>query len=62
MRYVVGGGAVDCHAASTSQLAHFETEVLAHQDNLVAFTAMAGQWVDLIRHAQADVYREEGIE
>ncbi len=49
MRHVVGGRAVDRDAASTSQVARFETDVLCHPDNLDALMAMSGQWVDRIR-------------
>jgi len=49
MRHVVGGRAVDRDAASTSQVARFETDVLCHPDNLDALMAMSGQWVDQIR-------------
>jgi len=43
MRHV-GGHAVDQDAASTSQVARFETDVLCHPDNLDAIMAMPGQW------------------
>ena len=49
LRHVVGGRAVDWDAASTSQVARFETDVLCHPDNLEALMAMPGQWVDRIR-------------
>src|SRR4030042_1131556 len=49
MRHVVGGRAVDRDAASTSQVARFETDVLCHPDHLGALMAMPGQWVDRIR-------------
>ena len=48
MRHVIGGRAADRLAASTSQVARFETEVLRHPDNLAALMDMPGQWVDLI--------------
>jgi hypothetical protein len=48
LRHVVGGRAVDCDAASASQVARFETDVLGHPDNLDALMAMSGQWVDRI--------------
>ena len=48
MRHVIGGRAADRLAASTSQVARFETEVLRHPDNLAVLMAMPGQWVDLI--------------
>ncbi len=49
MRHVVGGRAADRNAASTSQVARFETEVLTDPDNLAALSAMPGQWADLVR-------------
>ena len=49
MRQVVGGRAVDRAAASTSQMARFETEVLTQSRNLTALMAMPGQWVDHVR-------------
>jgi hypothetical protein len=49
MRHVVGGRAADRSAASTSQVARFETEVLTDPDNLAALIAMPGQWADLVR-------------
>jgi len=49
MRHVVGGRAVERQAASTSQVARFETEVLTHPDNLTALMNVPGQWVDQIR-------------
>jgi hypothetical protein len=49
MRHVVGGRAVDRHAASTSQVARFETDVLCHPDNLAALMNMPGRWVDWMR-------------
>ena len=49
MRHVVGGRAVERNAASTSQVARFETEVLTDPDNLAALIAIPGQWVDRVR-------------
>ena len=49
MRHVVGGRAAQRQAASTSQIARFETQVLTHPDNLAALMNMPGEWVDLIR-------------
>ena len=49
MRHVVGGRAVERQAASTSQVARFETEVLTHPDNLAALMNVPGQWVDQVR-------------
>jgi hypothetical protein len=44
---------MDRGAASTSQVARFETDVLCHPDNLEALMAMLGQWVDLIRQRRS---------
>lgn len=52
MRQVVGGRAVDHAAASTSQMARFETEVLTQPRNLAAMMALPGQWVDHVRQAK----------
>ena len=52
MRQVVGGRAVDRAAASTSQMARFETEVLTQPQNLTALMALPGQWVDHVRQAK----------
>ncbi len=49
MRHVVGGRAVDRNAASTSQVARFETEVLTDPSNLAVLIAIPGQWVDRVR-------------
>ena len=49
MRHVVGGRAVERQAASTSQVARFETDVLTHPDNLTALMNMPVQWVDMIQ-------------
>lgn len=49
MRHVVGGRAIDQRAASLSQVSRFETEALAHRDNLGALMNMPGRWVDRIR-------------
>jgi hypothetical protein len=49
MRHVVGGRAVERQAASTSQVARFETEVLTHPDNLAALMNVPVQWVDMIQ-------------
>ena len=48
MRHVVGGRAVSRQAASASQVARFETDVLAEADNLATLMNMSGQWVDAI--------------
>ena len=52
MRQVVGGRAVGHTAASTSQMARFETEVLTQPKNLSALLALAGKWVDGVRLAK----------
>ncbi len=49
MRHVVGGRPVERNAASISQVARFETEVLTDPDNLAALIAIPGQWVDRVR-------------
>jgi hypothetical protein len=49
LRHVVGERAVDGDAASTSQVARVETDVLCHPDNLEALMAMRSQWVGRIR-------------
>ena len=46
MRQVVGGRAVDRRAASTSQMARFETEVLTQPQNLSALMALPRRWVE----------------
>ena len=51
MRQIVGGRAVDHHAASASQMGRFETEVLATPENLAALADMPGRWID--RHHAA---------
>jgi hypothetical protein len=42
MRQIVGGRAVEHHAASASQTGRFETEVLTAPDNLAALAEMSG--------------------
>ncbi len=39
MHWIVGGKAIERHAASTSQMGRFETELLASDENLEAMTA-----------------------
>lgn len=52
MRTLVGGRAVVRHAASTSQMARFETTLLADEVNIEALMALPGRWVDRVnRHA-----------
>ncbi len=42
MRWIVGGHAVTKHAASTSQMGRFETEVLATGENLAVLADLSG--------------------
>ena len=49
MRHVVGGRATGRQAASTSQMARFETEVLTQPENLSALLEIPGRWVDLVQ-------------
>jgi hypothetical protein len=51
MRWIVGGRAVARSAASTSQMARFETEFLAADENLAALVDLSGQWIDRV-HAR----------
>ena len=46
MRQVVGGRATEHSAASTSQMARFETEVLTQPRNLAALANLSGVWID----------------
>ena len=46
MRTVVGGRAKDQAAASTSEMARFETETLSTNENLKHLMDLSGQWVD----------------
>jgi hypothetical protein len=48
MRWIVGGHAVTKHAASTSQMGRFETEVLATEENLSALADLSGHWIDSV--------------
>ena len=48
MRWIVGGKAIERHAASTSQMGRFETELLATDENLAALTALPGAWIDKV--------------
>jgi len=52
MRQLVGGRATDKEAASTSQMARFETQVLTQPDNLALLTNMSGQWIDQVQQHQ----------
>jgi hypothetical protein len=49
MRQVVGGRACEHSAASTSQMARFETEVLTQPRNLAALAVLSGGWIDQVR-------------
>ena len=49
MRQVVGGRATEHSAASTSQMARFETEVLTQPRNLAALAKASGEWIDQLR-------------
>ncbi|HMB05911.1 MAG TPA: IS1380 family transposase [Isosphaeraceae bacterium] len=46
MRAVVGGRARDHTAASTSEVARFETETLSSQTNLKGLMDLSGRWID----------------
>jgi len=52
IRQIVGGRAVDGQAASTSQMARFETEVLTSAHNRAALADLPGQWIDARHDAQ----------
>ena len=49
LRQVVGGRAVEKEAASTSQMARFETEVLTQPKNLAALMELSGQWIHQVQ-------------
>ena len=46
MRAIVGREGLDRAAASSSQVARFETEWLAKDANLAALTDLSGTWID----------------
>ena len=46
LRTVVGGRAKDNQAASTSEMARFETETLSTKENLKHLMDLSGQWID----------------
>lgn len=46
MRTVVGGRAKNQAAASTSEMARFETELLSYKDNLKHLIDLSGKWID----------------
>src|SRR4051794_38516141 len=54
LRWIVGGRAVTQTAASSSQMARFETEVLTQAANLSALTDLSGRWIDRV-HARRPV-------
>jgi hypothetical protein len=53
LRAVVGGRAKNNQAASTSEMARFETETLSTTENLKHLMDLSGQWID-----QAHQYRK----
>ena len=51
MRLVVGERAHEHHAASTSQVSRFETEILTQSNNVGSLMNLPGKWVDrVLRH------------
>ncbi len=48
MRWIVGGRAIERQAASTSQMARFETEFLATDENTEALADINGMWIDRV--------------
>ena len=50
MRHVVGGRATlaDKHAASTSEVGRFETEMLSTRNTLTALMDLSGEWIDKV--------------
>jgi hypothetical protein len=46
LRAVVGGRATDTQAASTSEMARFETETLSTRENLKHLMDLSGRWID----------------
>lgn len=51
MRQIVGVRAVDGQAASTSQMARFETDVPTSARNCAALAELSGQWIDAMHDA-----------
>ena len=49
LRVVVGGRAAEKQAASTSQMARFETDVLTQPGNLAALMDLSARWIDQAR-------------
>ena len=54
MRALVGHREVLRHAASTSEMARFETQMLATEENLKALADLSGLWVDRV-HERAEL-------
>ncbi len=52
MRCLVGGRAENRLAASTSEMARFETELLSSKENLKALSGLSGCWIDQV-HEEA---------
>ncbi len=52
MHQIVGGRAFDGQAASTSQMALFETDILASAHNRAALADLPDQWIDAMYDAQ----------
>jgi hypothetical protein len=52
MRQVVGGRPREKTAASTSEVARFETEILSQPANLGSLQMMAGNWIDRVHQAK----------
>jgi hypothetical protein len=52
MRQIVGGRAVEHSAASSSQMARFETELLEGDANLQALCDLSGAWIDRLSARQ----------
>ena len=48
MRYVVGGRAATRHAASTSQMGRFETDLLGDEKNIEGLMRLSGRWIDRV--------------
>src|SRR5262249_13580819 len=53
MRWVVGGRAVTEHAASTSQMGRFETDVMTSAQNRTALADLSGRWIDRVQGTRA---------
>ena len=53
MRWIVGGKAAKCRAASPSQMGRFETRWLAAPENLRALSEPSGRWIDRVRTSRA---------